>query len=328
MNRNKFTAILMTLCIWLSFLGAGWFSGTKVTVDTENNMLYQYRTADEIVSEFKSNSKTAKAKYNGQPVLLAGQVVSVGKDGKNLVVTGLNNTSLTIECTYDKALRSTAKTYRAGTGVVLYGTVEVGLLTGDLYLRVDKFTTKPESALSSDMYYLLDGTEFNKRNATKVTINNGYVEYYIPSTWANDKIRHSIEDENLGTMEGYQYVLNKLSPTDPVAESLFVCYFDNKAQLAFAGDSDETKLIEKAIVENILGSVGIFPTKKVDTYYGAEYNYYDGVYKNALEAGEGYRCEFIFQADGEDGIVVILYVYREARHVKDVLFVTRFLEVR
>jgi hypothetical protein len=314
--------------MWLSFLGAGWFSGTKVTVDTENNMLYQYRTADEVVMEFKANSKNAKTKYDGQPVLLTGQVVSVGKDGKNIVVTGLNNTYLTIECTYDKAWRSIAKTYRAGTGVVLYGTIEVGILTGDLYLRVDKFTTKPESALSSDMYYLLDGTEFNRRNATKVTINNGYVEYYIPSTWANDKIQHSIKDENLGTMEGYQYVLNKLSPTDPVAESLFVCYFDNKAQLAFAGDSDETKLIEKAIVENILGSVGIFPTKKVDTYYGAEYNYYDGVYKNPLEAGDGYRCEFIFQADGEDGIVVMLYVYREAKHVDDVLFLTRFLEVK
>ena len=318
----------MTLCMWLSFLGAGWFSGTKVTIDTENNMLYQYRTADEVVMEFKANSKAAKEKYNGQPVLLTGQVVSVGKDGKNLVVTGLNNTNLTIECTYDKAWRSIAKSYKAGTGVALYGTIGVGVLTGDVYLSVDKFTTKPESALSSDMYYLPDGTEYNKRNATKVTINNGYVEYYIPSTWANDKIQHSVKDENLGTMEGYQYVLNKLSPTDPVAESLFVCYFDNKAQLAFAGDSDETKLIEKAIVENILGSVGIFPTKKVDTYYGAEYTYYDGVYKNALEAGEGYRCEFIFQADGEDGIVVILYVYREARHVKDVLFVTRFLEVK
>ncbi len=328
MNRKKITAILMTLCMWLSFLGAGWFSGTKVTVDTENNKVYQYRTADEIVLEFKANSKAAKAKYDGQPVLLTGQVVSVGKDGKNIMVTGLNNKMLSVECMCDKSLRPTAKTYKAGTAIALYGSIEVGLITGDLYLTVDKITTKPVSALSSDMYYLLDGTEYNKRNSTKVTLNNGYVEYYIPSTWANEKIQHNVKDENLGTMEGYQYVLNKLSPTDPVPESLFVCYFDNSTQLAFAGDSDETKLIEKAIVENILGSVGIFPTKKVDTYYGAEYNYYDGVFKNALEAGEGYRCEFIFRADGDDGIVVILYVYREAKHVKDVLFLTRFLEVK
>lgn len=328
MNRKRMTAILMTLCMCLSFIGAGWFDGAKVTVDTENNKVYQYRTADEIVSEFKAAPKAAKTKYNGQSVLLYGTVVSVDKDGKNIVVTGLSNTSLSIECLCNKGLRPAAKTYQPGTKVALYGSMEVGLITGDLYLTADKITVLPSSALSSDMYYLLDGTEYNKRNSTKVTLHNGAVEYYIPSVWANKKICHSVKDENLGTMEGYQYVLNKLSPTDPVPESLFVCYFDNSTQLAFASDFDETKLIEKAIVENILGNVGIFPTKKETTYYGAEYNYYDGVYKNPLEAGEGYRCEFIFQADGEDGIVVVLYVYREAKHVKDVLFLTRFLEVK
>ena len=327
MNRKRLTAIFMTICMCLSFIGAGWFDGAKVTVDTENNKVYQYRTADEIVSEFKAAPKSAKAKYNGQPVLLYGTVVSVGKDGKNIIVTGSGNTSLSIECICGKELRPAAKSYQAGTKVALYGSMEVGLITGDLYLTADKITALPETALSSDMYYLLDGTGYNKRNSTKITLHNGAVEYYIPSAWANEKIRHSVKDENLGTMEGYQYVLNKLSPADPVPESLFVCYFDNSTHLAFAGDSDETKLIEKAIVENILGNVGIFPTKKTTTYYGADYNYYDGVYKNPLEAGDGYRCEFIFQADGEDGIVVVLYVYREAKHLKDVLFLTRFLEV-
>ena len=327
MNRKRITAILITLCMCLSFIGAGWFSGAKVVVNTEENKVYQYRTADEIISDFKTDSKAAKEKYDNQPVLLSGKVEEVGKDGKNMEITGLNNTSLSIECTYSKELRSIAKTYQAGTGVALYGTLEVGLL-GKVHLDVDKITTKPASALSSDMYYLLNGTEYNKRNATKVSLNQGYVEYHVPSSWVNDKIQHNIKAEKLGTMEGYQYVLNKLNPADPVPESLFVCYFDNNTQLAYASDANETKLIEKAIVENILGSVGIFPTKKVTTYYGTEYNYYDGIFKNAMEAGEGYRCEFIFQADEDDGIVVVLYVYREARHVEDVVFLTRFLEVK
>ena len=329
MKINKWIAVALVLFACLSMCGAGLFGGTTVTVDTENNKVYQYCTADDIISEFKANKETAKEKYNNQPVLLTGQVVSVGKDGKNIIVTGLNNTALKIECVCDKDLRSTAKTYQAGTAVALYGSIEVGWPFGDINLDVDRITAKPASAISNDMYYLLDGTEYNKRNATKVTLNKGHVEYYIPSMWNTDKIRHSVKDENLGTMEGYQYVLNKLTtPADPVPESLFVCYFDNNTQLAFADDSDKTKLIEKAIVENILGSVGSFPTKKVTTYYGSEYNYCDGVYKNPLEAGEGYRCEFIFQADGEDGIVVVLYVYREAKHMNDVLFLTRFLEIK
>lgn len=328
MLKRRITAVLLAFCTCLSLCGASWFDGAKVVVDTENNQVYQYRTADEVVSEFAANSKNAKNKYNNQPLLLYGKVVSVDKDGKNLVVTGINNAALTIECTCEKSLRSTARMYSSGDMVALYGNVIVGILSGDLYFTVDKITTLPASALSSDIYYLLDGTSYNKRNATKVTLNNGGVEYYVPATWTSDKIQRNIKEENLGTMEGYQYVLNKLSPTDPVPESLFVCYFDNSDQLAYAGDANETKLVEKAIVENILGSVGIFPTKRVTTYYGAEYNYYDGVFKNALETGDGYRTEFIFQADGEDGIVVILYVYREAKHMNDVLFLTRFMEIK
>ncbi len=328
MRKRKITAVLLAVCICLSLCGAGWFDTAKVVVDTENNKVYQYLTADEIVSAFAADSKAAKTEYDKQPLLLYGKVVSVGKDGKNIVLTGSSSTAVTIECICEKSLRPAARMYAAGDMIAIYGEVTVGILSGDLYFTVDKITALPSSALSKNMYYLLDGTSYNRQNTTKVTLNQGGVEYYVPDTWTSSKIQHSIKKENLGTMEGYQYILNKLSPADPVPESLFVCYFDNDTQLAYASDAKETKLIEKAIVENILGSVGSFPTKKVSTYYGAEYNYYDGVFKNALEAGEGYRTEFIFQADGEDGIVVVLYVYREAEHIKDVLFLTRFLEIK
>lgn len=326
--KKKIITVLLVLCMCFSLCGAGWFNTTKVTVDTESNYVYDQCTADEILSEFAANGRAAKDKYQGMPVLLTGKVVKVGSNGKNMLITGTTVTKMSIEATCDKSLRQAAMQYRAGDSVTVYGRVVVNIFNNDVYLTVDKFSDTPVSATSNDMYYLLDGTAFDKKNATRETLQGGSVEYYVPTPWMNKKIRHNVKDENLGTMEGYQYVLNKLNPSDPVPESLFVCYFDNSAQLAFAGDSDETKLIEKAIVENILGSVGLFPTKKVSTYYGAEYNYYDGVYKSALEAGDGYRCEFIFQADGEEGIVVILYVYREAKHLKDVLFLTRFLEVR
>ena len=110
---------------------------------------------------------------------------------------------------------------------------------------------------------------------------------------------------------------------------LFICYFDNKTQLSdYLNDSDEIELIEKAIVENILGSVGTFPSKEVKTYYGSKYTYYIGSFKSAFDTGSGYHTEFIFQEDGEDGIVVMLYVYKETTHISDVLFVSRFLEIK
>lgn len=325
--KKRITAVLLMVCACLTLCGAGWFSTTKVVIDTENNYVYKRCTAEEILAEFSAGGKAARDKYQGAPVLLSGKVVSVGSGGKSMVI-GANNNRSTMEAGYDKSLRAVAKQYASGDTVALYGRMVVNIFNNDIYLVVDKFTEVPAAVTSNDMYYLLDGTAFDRQNATRVTLNKGSVEYCIPTAWTGKNIQHKVKEENLGTMEGYQYVLNKLNPSDPTPESVFVCYFDNKTQLGYPGDAGETKLIEKAIVENILGSVGVFPSKKVNTYYGAEYNYYDGVFKSALESGEGYRTEFVFQADGEDGIVVILYVYREAKHLKDVLFLTRFLEVR
>jgi len=186
----------------------------------------------------------------------------------------------------------------------------------------------PADIRSDEMYYQLDGSSFDRKNATKVTLHEGAVEYYIPDSWASEAIQHSIVEDNLGIMEGHQYTLNKLDPSESVPESLFVCYFDNETHLSdYLNDADETELIEKAIVENILGSVGKFPSKESKTYYGSDYDYYTGSFKSMLEMGTGYHTEFVFQADGEEGIVLVLYVYKNTRHLSDVMFVTRFIEI-
>ena len=187
----------------------------------------------------------------------------------------------------------------------------------------------PASITSNDIYYLLDGSSFDRINSQKVTLNNGGVEFYVPSSWTNEDIQCDILTGKLGTMEGYQFVLNKLVEGDSVPESFFIAYFDNQEQLSnYLNDSEETELIEKAIVENILGSVGSFPSKKVDTYYGSEYVYYTGAYKTVFDTGTGYHTEFIFQKNGKEGIVVMLYVYKDAKHLSDVIFVSRFLEIK
>lgn len=328
MKKKRINTVIAVVFVCLTLCGAGWFNTTKVVIDTENNYVYEQCTADEVFAEFTANSKAAKETYQGAAVLLTGKVARVGSGGKNLIMTGTGNTTRTIECTYEKSLRATAMQYGAGDKVAVYGRIVVNIFNNDIYLAVDKITTPPASGTSNDMYYLLDGTSFDKRSAVKETLHNGSVEYYVPKEWMGKEIRHSVKDENLGTMEGCQYVLNKLGGSDNTPESVFVCYFDNSTQLGYTGDAGETKLIEKAIVENILGNVGSFPTKKVTTYYDAEYNYYDGVFKSALEAGEGYRTEFIFEADGEEGIVVVLYVYKDAKHVDDLLFLMRFLNVK
>ena len=326
MVKKRITAMIAVVCSCLTLCGAGWFHTAKVVIDTENNYVYEQCTVDEVLAEFEADSKAAKEKYKGAAVLLTGKVANVGSGGKSMVITGTDKEQYSMDCSYDKELRAAAMQQKTGDKVALYGCISVNIFTNSVSLKVHKIATPPASATSNEMYYLLDGTSFDKQNAVKETLAGGSMEYYVPRAWMGKEIRHNIKEEGLGTMEGYQYVLNKLDGKDTLPESVFVCYFDNSTQLGYAGDAGETKLIEKAIVENILGSVGSFPTKKITTCYNAEYNYYDGVFKSALEAGDGYRCEFIFEADGEDGIMVVLYVYREAKHVEDLLFLMRFLE--
>lgn len=327
MGKKRKMTVIALLCACFVLCGAGWFNSTKVIIDTESNLVYKYCTADTMISNFVKDNKVATREYQNAFVLLSGKVKSVGKNGKNIVLTGISNTALTIDCSYDKSLRETALAYQVGESVALYGKITVDLFDKDIHLKAVKIVKVP-AVVSGDIYYLLDGSVFDKTNAKKVTLNDGTVEFYIPSSWANETVQHDIVGEKLGTMEGYQYVLNKAGDIDSVPESFFVAYFNNQKQLAdYLNDSDETELIEKAIVENILGNASSYSSKEVDTYYGSKYVYYIGSYKTAFDTGTGYHTEFIFQADGENGIVVMLYVYKEAKHLSDILFVSRFLKM-
>ena len=326
---KRILAVVLVICASFFLCGASWFNKTKVVIDTENNYVYKYCTADTMLSEFKNNRKEAKKKYQDEQVLLSGKVVSIGKNGKNIILSGRTTSDIAIDCSYDKELRESALAYNVGESVALYGQITVDAIDNDIHLKAVKIVKVPTSITSNNMYYLLDGSSFDKMKATKVTLNNGGVEYYIPSIWTRQGIQHNIMEEKLGSIEGYQYTLNKLETNNSTPESLFVCYFNNKTQLSdYLNDSDETELIEKAIVENILGSVGMFPSKEVKTYYGSKYTYYIGSFKSTLDTGSGYHTEFVFQADGEEGIVVILYVYKDTKHISDVLFVSRFLEMK
>ena len=329
MWKKRLLVILLAISAVAALCGASWFDSAKVTIDTENNRVYHYYTVDEIMGAFAADANAAKEKYQEEYVLLAGKITQIEKTGKNIEVSGLIEITESIKCSYEKALQTSESEYKVNDSVALYGKLSIGFFDKKVRLTIEKIVQVPAEIKSDEVYFLLDGTFFDKADAEKVTLDEGHVAYYIPRTWTGEEIQHNIIEEDLGIIEGYQYVLNKIpGETGTVPESLFVCYFDNQKLLAdYQNDSDETEQIEKAIVANILGEVKSFPTKEVRTYYGAEYTYYAGVFKNALETGTGYHTEFLFQKDGKDGIVMILYVYKDTKHLGDVLFLSRFLEI-
>lgn len=326
MQRKKNIAILLVLCACLTLCGAGWFDDTKLAIDTEKHPVYAYCTADAMMAEFKNNEKIAITTYHGKYVLLSAKVRRVGQDGKNMIVFAPDVPEADIVCTYDKSLRDAALAYKAGERVAVYGRVQVGTFDKKVTIEAEKIIEAPEVVTSTQLYYQKDGSAFDKAAAKAVSLGGGNVEYYVPAHW--ESIQYDIQAEGFGSMEGYQYVLNQMPGSkDAVPESLFVCYFDNGTQLS-NNSSRDPEALEKAIVENVLGSVGRFPSKEVKTYYGSAYDYYAGSYKTIFGNGEGYHTEFVFQADAEEGIAVVLYVYKEAKHLSDVMFLTRFLEVK
>ncbi len=328
MKAKKYLSILLFLPVILILSGFG-FSNVSVKVDTEKNRVYEYVSVDELLSDFAKNANSAEDKYKGGYYILTGKIDSVSEKGDRIDIVGFSSADNSLICSLPRELRSEALTYKVDDSIGVFGKVTVDFLDKEIRIKPDKLGSIP-TAIKKGSFYLLDGTHIDKNDMTKRTMNNGTISFSIPSAWKEIEI--PIVENGLGTIEGYQYVLNKLpGNTDTVPESFFICYFDNASKLENTDDKKETALIEKAIINNISGDGkgDSARTKDVYTYYGPKYNYYIGSYTDALDMGNnGYHVEYIFQKNGNDGLVMYLYLYKDAKHLKDIMFVTRFLEIK
>ena len=308
------------------FLCGFFFNDVTVLVDTQENRVYEYASADVMQADFVKDYDAAKKKYeNGYYVITAKAGMAAKGDGAVIAGTRpAKGERIIFSC--PENLREEALKYKADENIGIYGKISFRFFDKEVYFEAEKlFSVK--GAIKNGTYFLLDGSTIDKNSMSKRTLDGGRVSFLIPASWKETE--HSIAKEGIGTIEGYQYVLNQLPDNmDTVPESFFVCYFDNASRLENADDKKETALIEKAIINNISGE-GRADTarhKEVRTYYGARYDYYISSYTDALDTGaKGYHAEYIFQRDGDRGLIMYLYVYKNAKHLSDVMFVTRFL---
>ncbi len=208
------------------------------------------------------------------------------------------------------------------------GHIEGWLGEGEIAAEFDQ---KDAAYSAGDTYGLTNGKTIKKSDMVERTLNDGKVKYYVPKYWTGDKVEINVQDNDLGYAEGYQYVLNKIpGSTDNEPESFFVCYFKYDGNLQKSTSRSSVKPIEKAIAENIEDKEILrFPTREVKkTYYDARYQYYLGNYNDPVQANDAYYTEYVFEQDGEDGLVMYIYVYSKPKHIDDIMFVTRFLEIR
>lgn len=326
MKKRRVISLSAVLPIMLFLCGLS-FVNVTVKVDTEKNPVYEYISSDDILADFAEDAEAAKKKYKYGCYIVSGKTENISKKGDTINLAGTSAPGDYIVCSCPKELRSKALSFNVGETIAVYGRIEVGLIDKDVHIDAVRLDNAPAAARSGT-FCLSDGTKMDKNSMSRRVLANGAVSYSIPAAWK--EVEHSIIDDGIGTIEGYQYVLNQLSgSSDNVPESFFVCYFDNESKLENADDRKETKLIEKAVINNISGEgkAGLARTRDVLTYYGARYNYYVGSYTDELDAGNnGYHAEYIFQKNGDDGLVMYLYIYKDAKHLSDIMFVTRFLE--
>lgn len=319
--QKKYYKLIALLLVPLFAAALCGFAFTKpdVAVDTEKDHVYLHITAESLLAEFSANSKNAQEKFKNQYLLVSGLFESANKKTGGFSITNSNLDS--IDCTFIKKLELDVSDYSFKDNVAVYGKCTYSFGKVKL-VDVEKIIAAP-AVRTSETYFTLDGTSLDKSAALERTLNGGKVRFYIPEKWKDIEV--NISENHIGTIDGYQYVLNKTrGSSDAEPESLFVCYLSANKLLQKA-DMKNTDGVEKAIIENIEGSVGSFPAYKVTTYYGAKYQYYQGKFNDETEIGKGYRTEYIFEKDGDNGIIMFLYLYREENHLSDVLIAARMM---
>ena len=331
-NRRKICIFLALVLTYVTMTASLPLSFKEMALDTEKNVVYQNESAEVFLIKAKASKDKAKELYHKQNFVIFGKVKSRDTSKKQfqlgIVRDRISNDTLTCKWSAATVTDAVAE-LRGGDVVKVYGELSLGALNGKWTMSVDKVEKTFATTISDTAFSALSGRTIDEAECETRTLNDGKIKFYVPKEWKS--VEKNIIDNNLGTMEGYQYRLNEIDQHSIKPESLFVCYFSNEQKLLRTSDKGRTEAIEQEIIKNIcpekdlLGNVKTPKrTQKKKTYYDAEYHYYQEEFKS--EGGQSYRAEFIFQPDGTNGFIVYLYVYLEKDHLDDVMLFLRMVE--
>lgn len=299
--------------------GSSLFSKAYIELDTESSKVYRVYSISDILR--------SGAEDNYDLCSVSGTITEISKNYKKVYIKDSSSGKAILIDT--GKITDKVRTLQVGDSVQVYGTAEKELLSKEYSIKAANISTNVIPSAGNDTYCLANGRSVKKSDMVQCSLDNGQVKYYVPEYWKSEKVELNIQSNGLGYIDGYQYVLNKTPGSDKnEPESFFVCYFKYDGNLLKSTSRSAAKPIEKAIAENIENGVIVkFPTREVKTYYDRKYSYYLGQYNDSVQVNDDYYTEYIFEPNGEDGIVMYLYVYKKPSHKDDIMFVTRFLEI-
>jgi hypothetical protein len=324
MRRKKKTCLLLAILLLASFVFSGAiFQTPEMTMDTEINPIYRNEPVEYFLLRQKTASDVVKKEYLNQYFVMLGKVKGRNADGKQLKLGMiLNNASETLTCNAGSdEVAEAIKGLLLGDYVKVYGKMTMGVFDGKWTMTVDKVEKTFDKTISRTAYSALSGRTVDTEEMETRTLNNGAIKYYLPSGWSG--VEKNLKTEKLGDLEGYQYRLNEAEDKAAYAESFFIgCV--TKSDLVSINDLGDDRGLEAAIAADILGKdslSGKYPVKTVNTYYGLTYRYYQDIFETS--GGDRLNTEFIFQDAGDDHLLIFLYVYRDPRHLDEIMTVLR-----
>ena len=314
------------LLLTVSFLFSSAFSLAPVTVtlDAEKDPLYLVITADALLDAYRENKTSAGLTYDKQLLAVYGQIGSVDEKGDSFSLVSSQGTEM-IRCTVSgTGLRRQAAGQKAGAQVCVLGRIRLTTLPREQWtLTVAGIEAAAGSIPTGEVWRSASGAVVRKTDRAEKGFGTDKIRGGARVTCSVPRSFLSVEEE-LPNTEGFLYRLNELpgeKKTQP--EQLYLFYFDNETMLQDQNDVRRTTKIEEAIIKNILPgeNIGFGKFPKRHSAYEHPFQYYDTGY-------DGYHAEFAFTPAGEDGIFCVLYVYRSSEHLRDILTIFRFLEIK
>ena len=305
---------------------------TSVELDVKEHPVYQSIKAETLINDTALSFEKAKQTYNGKEVVLSGEINSKRDNNKEIGLSGSEHPDegKIITCkTSDKRAVSTISSLKTGDRVRVYGKLSFGLVNKAVILDIDSVVPDDDgNKIISDGWSFIDGYMIDGSRSQKRSLDGGKVTYRIPASWAGSE--QSIKDNDLGVIDGYQYVLDVKGRSNLRADNVFVCYF-SKDLLEHKEDINDTMAVEKAMISNILGEDSdinwfTMETRTTGNGSGEKYSYYRGKYNDSVILSSPYRVEMVFQPVKSEGIILYLYVYDDRdmesdTNVKDIIYV-------
>lgn len=329
MRNHKICGILLLIIVvYMSMCGFS-FAGNVPKLNIDKKPVYKRCSVDMVLQDASNDYGAVNNKYKNVEIIDTGIVKTIEKNQKALIAE-FSTKEVRVKAESKEEVRDLAE----GDHITVYGTFDFeSKKKKTVSIRADH-VIKENVNLTDDYYIYGRKNGYSEKDSTKVTLAEKRIEFMIPKRWNSTEAKEYnkvFNNKIYSDRVGKCYYINRVSEREE-PEVFCIFYFNNNVFLEKSGDRDNTRDIEKEIINNICPQEEkswkwVFPTEKSTSAKGVKFDHYVANYDN-------YRIEFVFtpvkgkNSNDNGGICVMMHMYIDDSIVPDdVLYVMNSLTV-